>query len=305
MIPFLIPGLLVILPVHVYYDKIFHGAFAGDFASFYLGPYFTKFFPFDSDFSLTYFAGSNQGVYLWYVFWLFVFSLVTVHFFKWLMKEENRSRISKLATVCNRRGGIFLLAIPVIVVNIVAVPPFFVFPTAYGGWKLPTYLAFFIVAYVLACDPQFEQSITKNRKVTLLVGTILSVSQIILLGTVGAEALTSTLPLTYLTVSTLYALNGWCWVATILGYGRKLLSFNHRFLETSNELVLPFYILHQTVIVTIAFYIVGWNLMAIGKYPIIVLASFATICVLLYPIRQVNVLRFLFGMRMKNRPSSF
>jgi len=300
MIPFLLPGLLVILPVHVYYDKIFHGSFAGGFASFYLGPYFTtQFFPFDTDFSPTYLANSNQGVYLWYVFWLFVFSLVTVHFFKWLTKEGNRSRISKLATVCNRRGGILLLAIPVIIVNIVAVPPFFVFPSGYGGWKLPTYLAFFITAYVLACDPQFEQSIHKNRKVTLLVGTILSLSQIILLGTVGAEAVLSPLPLTYVTVSAVYALNGWCWVTAILGYGRKLLSFNHRFLEISNELVLPFYILHQTVIVAIAFYVVGWNLIVIEKYLIIVLASFAIICILLYPIRQINVLRFLFGMRLR------
>jgi len=63
--------------------------------------------------------------------------------------------------------------------------------------------------------------------------------------------------------------------------------------------VLPFYILHQTVIVAIAFYVVGWNLMVIEKYLIIVLASFAMICVLLYPVRQINLLRFLFGMRLK------
>jgi len=299
MIPFLIPGLFLILPVHVYYEALFKGYYAGDFLHFYLGPYFTKAFPFDVDFSLVYFAGSNQGVYLWYVFWLFVFSLLTVHFFKCLTKEGNRSRVSKLATLCNRRGGIFLLAIPVIIVNIVAVPPFFVFPSGYGGWKLPTYLAFFITAYVLACDPKYEQSIDKNRTVTLLVGTIISLSDIILLGTVGVEALTSTAPLTYVIVSAVWALNGWCWVTAILGYGRKLVSFNHRFLGISNELVLPFYILHQTVIVAIAFHVVGWNLMVIAKYLIIVLASFAIICVLLYPIRQINAIRFLFGMRLK------
>lgn len=112
MIPFLLPGLLVILPVHVYYDGIFHGAFSGSFVDFFLGPYFTKYFPFDTDFSLAYFADSNQGVYLWYVFWLFVFSLVTAHFFKWLMEEENRSKVSKLAAVCDRRGGIFLQLVP-------------------------------------------------------------------------------------------------------------------------------------------------------------------------------------------------
>jgi len=303
VIPFLVPGLLVILPVHVYYDEIFHGSFAGGFASFYLGPYFTEFFPFDFDFSPTYLADSNQGVYLWYIFWLFVFSLVTVHFFKWLMKEGNRSRISKLATVCNRRGGIFLLAIPVIIVNIIAVPPFFVFPTGYGGSKLPTYLAFFVAAYVLASDLQFGQSVEKNRRVTLPLGIVTSVFLIIFVTIFGEEALTIPLWPNYVASSIVWALMGWCWVTGILGYGRKLLSFNHRFLEISNELVLPFYILHQTAIVAIAFYVVGWNLMAIEKYLLILLASFPIIVALLYPISRINLLRFLFGMRMKNRSS--
>ncbi len=96
MIPFLFIGLLVILPVNVYYDAVFHGYFTGTFLSFYLGPYFTKFFPFDLNFSATYFADSNQGIYLWYLFWLFVFFLITVYLFKWFAKEQNRNRLSKL-----------------------------------------------------------------------------------------------------------------------------------------------------------------------------------------------------------------
>lgn len=296
-IPLILACLLLILPVHVYYDALFKGSFAGDFVDFYLGPYFTKYFPFDSDFSPTYFANSNQGIYLWYIFWLFVFSLVTVHFFRWLREEGNRSKISKLAAVSNRRGGIFLLAIPLIIVDILAAPPFFVFPSGYGGWKLPTYLAFFITAYVLACDPQFERSIDKNRMPALLLGIITSLFIIMFFVTLGVEALA--IPSYYILVSALWALNGWCWVTAILGFGRKLLSFNHRFLEISNELVLPFYILHQTVIVVIAFYVVGLNLIVIEKYLVIVLASFAVIGVLLFPIRKINLLRFLFGMRLR------
>ncbi len=81
------------------------------------------------------------------------------------------------------------------------------------------------------------------------------------------------------------------------------LSFNHRILQVSNELVLPFYILHQAVIVGIAYYVVGFDLIVIEKYVLIVLASFPIILALLYPISKINLLRFLFGMRMKNRSS--
>jgi len=299
MIPFIFVGLLLVLPVHVYYDAVFHGRFAGSFIDFYLGPYFTKAFPFSLDFSPVYFADSNQGVYLWYVFWLFVFSLITVHLFKWLMQEANRRRISRLASLSNRRGGIFLPAIPMIVVNVLAVPPYFVFPSGYGGWKLPAYLALFITAYVLASDSQFLQSIDRNRIPALLLGTTTSVATVILFVTLAPELLAT--PLWYVTVSTVWALNGWCWVVAILGFGRRLLSFNHKFLGISNELVLPFYILHQTVIVMVAFYVVRLNLIVIEKYLIIVLISFAAISALLLPISQINLLRFLFGMRPKKR----
>lgn len=90
-----------------------------------------------------------------------------------------------------------------------------------------------------------------------------------------------------------------CWVTAILGFSRKVLSFNHRFLEMTNELVLPFYVLRQTAIVAVAFYVARLNLIRIEKYLIIVAASFAIICVLLFPIRQIGVLRFLFGMRSR------
>ena len=73
------------------------------------------------------------------------------------------------------------------------------------------------------------------------------------------------------------------------------------FLKVSNELVLPFHILHQSVIVAAALHVVGLNLIVTEKYLLVVLVSFPTIAALLYPISKINLLRFLFGMRMKNR----
>jgi hypothetical protein len=301
MIPFFTVGLLAVLSVNVYYDAVFHGKFAGDFLSFYLGPYFTTtFFPFTLNFSPTYFGDSNQGIYLWYLFWLFVFSVITIPLFKWLAKDENRDKLSKLHTACNRRGGLLLLAIPLIIVNIAAVPPYFIFPSGYGGWKLPAYLMLFIIGYVMASSPQFERSIEKNRKLALLLGIILSLLIIAIVVSGGSASVSSETGGQYVAVSTIWALNGWCWVTALLGFGRKHLSFNHRLLPSLNELVLPFYILHQAVIVTISFYVVSLDLVVIEKYLLIVLASFPIIVALLYPISKLNLLRFLFGMRMRH-----
>jgi len=176
MLPFVV-GLLIILPVDAYYHAVSIGDFAGGFIQFTSGPYFTKFFPFSPNFSLTFFAGPDQGIYLWYLFWLFIFSVITVQFFKWLATGENRNKLSNLYTICSRRGGILLLAIPIVLVNIAAVPPYFIVPSllsGYGGWKLPTYLVFFITAYVMACNPRFEESVEKSRMLALLLGILFS-----------------------------------------------------------------------------------------------------------------------------------
>ena len=70
----------------------------------------------------------------------------------------------------------------------------------------------------------------------------------------------------------------------------------------ANEAVLPFYILHQPVIVVIAFFVVQLAAPAPLKYLLTVVSSFAIIVALYeYVVRPVGVLRFFFGMRPKSK----
>ena len=46
-------------------------------------------------------------------------------------------------------------------------------------------------------------------------------------------------------------------IPLIFGFGLHYCNFNNKFLAYANEAVLPFYILHQTLIVTIAFCLIG------------------------------------------------
>ena len=181
--------------------------------------------------------------------------------------------------------------------NVAAVPPFFIFPSDYGSGKLPTYLMFFVIGFLMASGPGFEKTIEKNKALSLMLAIITSLLIIAASARTGNAPPSSELNASYTVTSTIWALNGWCWVTALLGYGRKYLSFNNRFLQISNELVLPFYILHQTVIVAVAYYVVGLNLLTIEKYLLIVITAFPIIVALLYPIRKINALRFLFGMK--------
>jgi hypothetical protein len=84
----------------------------------------------------------------------------------------------------------------------------------------------------------------------------------------------------------------------ILGFGRRYLNIKNTFLQYANEAVLPFYILHQTVIVVIAFFMADWQAGIGVKYALLWIASFLVIMGLYEGIvKRLSVTRFLFGLK--------
>jgi hypothetical protein len=69
-------------------------------------------------------------------------------------------------------------------------------------------------------------------------------------------------------------------------------------LRSANEGVMPFYILHQTVLLGIGYVVMTWDIHDALKWVIVFISSF-TVIVTLYTlfIRKFEVLRFLFGMK--------
>ena len=63
-------------------------------------------------------------------------------------------------------------------------------------------------------------------------------------------------------------------------------------------------ILHQTIIVLIGFFVVQWNLDIALKYLIISTTSFAAIMAIYeLLVRRINIVRFLFDLRLKKKPA--
>jgi hypothetical protein len=76
--------------------------------------------------------------------------------------------------------------------------------------------------------------------------------------------------------------------------------FWERLAAYGREAQLPYYVLHQTPIIIIGYYVVQWNIGVLPKFLIISLSSLA-IVMLVYElvIRRIAVVRFLFGMKAK------
>jgi peptidoglycan/LPS O-acetylase OafA/YrhL len=290
IIPLLFGSFIIIAPVQVWIERVTHGQFSGSFIEFY-PLYFSGFYAFGGNFAW-------MGLHLWYLEMLFIFALLTLPIFLYLRQRKMHDFISRLATFFEKPGMIFLLALPVCVAElIVNLQPEGMGRRDFGGWSPLPYLVFFILGYLIALDLRLKQAIEKQRIIAIVLGLVTT--------TMGYYLLESGYSSRSYGFSFLRAFNSWFWLVGILGFGSKHLNFNNRVLQYINEAVLPFYVLHQTVIVTIGFYIASWNTSVGLKYPFISILSFVVI-VALYDllIKRFNGLRFLFGMRLKKQSPS-
>jgi peptidoglycan/LPS O-acetylase OafA/YrhL len=100
----------------------------------------------------------------------------------------------------------------------------------------------------------------------------------------------------------LYPFTAWAWIFTAIGYGKRYLNKKHRIQDYINQAVYPFYILHQTVIVIVVFYVMKSSDTVLSKFLFTFTISFALVtCIYHLFIKPYAVTRFLFGMKPKKK----
>lgn len=278
-------GAFVLIPPQVYIERVTHSQFVGSFFEFF-PHYFDGLYGFGGNFTW-------MGLHLWYLEFLFAFSLLMLPIFRYFRSKAMQDFICRAAVFFAKPGAVFLLAIPIGTIELlINLQPEGIGRRDFGGWSLLVYLVFFIVGYLVASDTQFKESIENHRIAAMAMGIITT--------TVGFFLLESGYSSRTYLFAFLRAFNSWFWLVAILGFGSKHFTFNNALLKYANEAVLPFYILHQTVIVILGYYIADWNGSVIIKYIVISTASFVLIIALYdLAIKRANTLRFLFGMKSK------
>ena len=276
----LIFGILFLIPPQVHIERLTHGEFQGSFFEF-LPHYFDGWYGFGGNFAW-------MGLHLWYLLMLFVFSGLMLPVFQRL----NRSDTSSIADFFSRPFGIYLFFIPMAIVEmLVSLSPETIGRRDFGGWSPLTYLIIFILGYILMTDERYRHTIERVRFISLTFS--------LLAKTIGFTLVLALDVSTYHPIfSWIRAFNTWVWLLTFLGFASRHLNYTNNFLKYANDAVLPFYILHQTVIVVIGFFIMNWSLPVFPKYLLLATSSFIII-MLLYEVfvQRVNALRFLFGMK--------
>ncbi len=239
--------------------------------------------------------------HLWFLAYLFAFSLITLPVFRGSRIDEDID--SRLAIVF-ARPWIFLpfLVFLLAFVNIILNPQSFWGNTGSGGWNIIAYFLFFVSGYLIFSSPRIMETVKKLSWVALAAGIVTLVTIVLFFIEPLADEEKCFGTTTFAVARIVQGLNSWLWILAILGIGSRFLNRNSKFLDYSNEAVLPFYILHQTVIISVGFYVVQWNIGIPAKYAIISSTSFIIIMAIYeLLIRRVNALRFLFGMKIKKK----
>ncbi len=242
----------------------------------------------------------GQGYHLWFLGFLFAFALITLPVFIWLKKEPGQRTLAWIASLCERRGGILLSIIPAAIIYCLLLP---LFPEEHDWADFAFQMYFYAVGFILLADERFIRVVRRDWPLLLTVGCV------VLLGLVGAYLMglpvltwseTPGIPAFYV-IQSLRSAIAICFSLTMLFVGMRFLDFTNRWLRYGQEAALPFFVLHQPVIIVIAFFVVQWNAGIALKLPIVVLSSFV-VSIALYEliVRRIRPLRLAFGMKSQS-----
>jgi peptidoglycan/LPS O-acetylase OafA/YrhL len=237
------------------------------------------------------------GYHLWFLGFLFSFSLLALPFFLWLRQETGQQLVARLAGWCEHRGGILLAIIPLLLVQVLLRVRFL---EGEHNWTDFFYmLTFFVLGYLLYTDERFIAAVRRDWRLIFAAAVMTLAVGMALIGfSDGWEWLSQpALPEFYL-MWTLFVVAGWTWTLLMLFVGIRFLDFSNHWLQYGQEAILPFFLFHQPVIMGIAFFVVQWDAGIPLKLPLVVITSYVmTVGLYELLIRRNNWLRAIFGMK--------
>jgi hypothetical protein len=283
-------GIFVIVPPQIYFERLTQGQ-TYNYLDFYPSVFTFQAYP----------EGSFSWHHLWYLAYIFVYSLVCLPLFRYWLREPGKQQLTRIVAFFARPGVLFLPALWLLAGDLVL----------REYWPEDTHalvddwanhfksLSLFILGFLLVAQSPFIDAVARQRRVSLLVGLITVTVLYAGYWIDGPDDISGWALTMY---RCLKFLNGWAWLLTLLGFARTYLNFSNAGLRYANEAVYPFYILHQTVIICLAYPMTNWALPVGVKFLLISLGTFG-VCWLLYEgvIRRVQFLRPLFGLKAKHK----
>jgi surface polysaccharide O-acyltransferase-like enzyme len=276
-------GMFVIVPPQLFIERVFHGQWHGGFLDFYLHRVL-QFQPYP--------AGNFSWHHLWFIVYLFAYVLISLPLFVWWSKRQAQPAQSKTIGA----GWLTLLAVP-LALNEALLKP--LFPETHNlvhDWYLFFhYLLLTLSGFFIASMRGMWDRIAAMRFVSL-ASAVAIICIVVPLFNRGVIHRGTPVDAVIANVFT------WLSILAFLGYGRRYLSFGNEFLRWAREAAYPVYILHQTLLLIIAYRIIQLDWSPWTKYWVVLAGTLlSSVALYQFAIRPFSPVRVLFGLKAANK----
>lgn len=288
-------GMFILIPHQQYFELIKQGwEFSSylDFKQRFLNPSEGKIYGLGI-------LGNFSWHHLWFIGYLFIYSVIGIPLFTFFRSENGKNLLKIITDFLVPVFRINLLVIPLVIAQILLRDKFSGFHNLVDdGANFVYFFIFFCYGYLICSSEKLWESLKDQRLTSLILAITFTVIHIFTKNNDN----TSSAYFIYWITETLLA---WFWVLSILGYGRRYLNVKSKLLSYATEGIYPLYIIHQSVLIVVAFYVIQLDQPVLIKFMIIGNTTLlGSLAIYEFIIRRFNFLRVLFGMKLIKKRKS-
>ncbi|MCK5098003.1 MAG: acyltransferase family protein, partial [Desulfobacteraceae bacterium] len=196
--------------LQVYLERLSHGQFSGSFFSFLPEYFYGVYMGIGMSGNFAF-----HGMHLWYLLFLFLYSLLCYRLFTWL-KGNGQAILDRITTLMAIPWLIYLwFSIPLLIMK--ALIPQAVLSVGNGGWGFLHYIWFLISGFMIVSNDRLQHQILNQRWISFLLGMVLSAIYLYQLFSPSRMVFPDGVNSWILTL--LCFLSAWSWLFAILGFG--------------------------------------------------------------------------------------
>ena len=168
----------------------------------------------------------------------------------------------------------------------------------YADWaNVSLFLILLIYGYVAAAEERIVEAMYRERKLALAIALLITSALLVRLWIEGRPLRPAFHQPLYYVYYAGSALNSWCWIVAFIGTTCRRFERGTRMLAYASHASFPFYVLHQTVLVGIAFYVTRLDLDVWLKFGLIALPTFFVTVLAVELFKLTPVTRFMLGIK--------
>ena len=222
LLPF-VTGMVFLVPFQTFFArKYFYGYEGGILDNWkYFFTHFTDLSGYD---------GAFTPGHLWFILFLFIISMAALLLFRFLPYEKLDAKVEKMPA-----AGVVCLFIPIWLMY---------YPGNFGGYSIGKYFALYLTGYYVLGNDAVADRLAKNSKWILALCAVGTIALVVLYYRFSYYG--------DLWVNFI----GWISILALLIWGRKYFNVNTKLTDCFQKMSYQVYILHQSILVALAYYVV-------------------------------------------------